>query len=306
VITGSNFRVRDPSWDIPAPSGATVRVTIGGRSAKVSVETATQLRVEIPPYLGSPTEIDESTREFPESDIVISNLDDAGAVIPGESVVVADGFTYVAPALRLPDVNPANSALTKVVIEFLSLLRRSVVPEAWWQVHTDYADDGGTGSKLSEHPAAAVRVRILKDPSYGYFDNSDIEDGQGDGTWDVYPASITCMVVFDVTFSCEHKSEGLMMWEHAMALCRLAPWLIVPADPDFSEATENYYPLELVNYPEQISGPSGANVFAAQASWRVRGIPLVPTVLIGKVYDIDTINLATSDLDSTKKHLISI
>jgi hypothetical protein len=280
--------------------GPTVRVTIAGRACKqIEVESATKLRLLTPQYLGAASGADPDTREFPASDIVISNLDDDGNIIAGETVTAVDGFTYKIPPLVLPDVDPSAGPLVKTAETLISFLRKVITPQVHWQAHTDYAEEGSVEPLESEHPNVSLEISILPDPEYAYFDVETIESDNGDGTWTEYDGSVTCMLQANVRITASHKATALMMCEQFMLMQRRSPWLIVAADPTLADATENAYPLEITQLPQQISKAGRYNVAAFMGGVRVRGIPLVPSKAIGKIYQISSLYLVSGAPDGT-------
>lgn len=160
VITGTNFRLPDP----PAPTGIvpafgpTVRVQFDGEDAEdievfsdteiqcitPAVRTAQQMGVKLPSY--NPEQLVTLT---------ITNLDNAGAAIPTETVALTAAFQY-----RLP--NPAIQSLTaKVMRAFIQDLVRQVHPNVAFTTNTDY--DPATGDLLQLAAFASLPAIVIGD-----------------------------------------------------------------------------------------------------------------------------------------------
>src|SRR3990167_7876709 len=120
TIVGTGFRtwpappalgpVPPPPAFGPAPAtAAPVRVTFDGEAAlSVAVVSSTTLKVVAPPYRGnseaSPTHPSDGSPPLPlpATDVIITNVDDAGVAIPGEMVTAADAYLYARTALLTP------------------------------------------------------------------------------------------------------------------------------------------------------------------------------------------------------------
>jgi hypothetical protein len=125
VVRGTNFRLppTPPASNGPLPDPLpTVRVTVDGVPAtNIGVLSSTMLFCRLPEHEASRT-VDKtgavSVARFP---LVVTNLDDSGVAIPGESVTKASAVVYARPDLSVEDDGG------RVERAFLRLLKRQIV-----------------------------------------------------------------------------------------------------------------------------------------------------------------------------------
>lgn len=131
-VNGTNFRTPpEPVGYDPGDAQQTIKVTFDGvASTEAHSLSATKAIVQVPAWAG------EYNSETPGSvDVVISNLDNNGDVIAGETATLADGYTYERPDI----VSRATSQrITQALVE---LLRRNVITNVTVGMTTAYADD---------------------------------------------------------------------------------------------------------------------------------------------------------------------
>lgn len=298
-IVGTNFRVASAAVVNPPRAFNTVAVTVGGVPAEaVFVPSTTLLRVRIPDFRGDPNPaiVDDAISRvaFPAVDVVITNLDDDGVAIAGETVTAAAAYTYEQPLIRAPQGDPP---LLQVFRELLRLLKRQVISRTAMQTHTDFGE--GTGilfTELSEHPSVGLQMNIQRDPEYSYFDNEKIIIPMGGGVFREYDGTKTYMLVCPVTLSSKNPFEAHHLNAALIDAVAASVWLRVAPDPAFPGGTLNNYPLELVQPPEQIGGSNRVNITAFQAVLRVRGVPVVRgDPLTEQLFQISTISLSTTN-----------
>jgi len=300
-ITGTNFRYQtaDPTLN-PQPVSHTASIVFDGNPAEeVWVMSDTLILARVPEYLGDPTQIprfeDTSTSRlsFPAVDIVIQNLSNDGTIISGETVTGTQVYTYQQPLIRAPEGDPP---LMQVMREFFHLLQRQVVSSVAQQTHTDYAENGETISALSEFPAINLRMNILRDPEYSQYDNEKILVPNGDEFIE-YDAPKTYMLVCPMVISAKNYSVFQHMVSECLDVCMATPWLTVQPDPDWPIQTPNRYPLEMPEFPSQIGSANRTNIYAAAASARIRGIPIVRAdPLTSRILKISTVSLVSTAL----------
>jgi hypothetical protein len=139
-IVGTGFReYTSPSSGFPGGAvPATVKVLFGGEAAAaVYVQSATHLSVEAPPYTG-----DSNLEVFAAVDLIVSNLDDAGVVISGETFTQALAYSYAREPMRQPTVGDITSPFERVSRRILRLLKAQVVRDAGPPAQDDYSQDG--------------------------------------------------------------------------------------------------------------------------------------------------------------------
>jgi hypothetical protein len=156
-IVGTNFR---PASSTPpaAVEGTgvwqqTVSVTFDGLEAdSVMVLDATTIWVTVPEYLGNYENIPDAV------DVVITNLDDTGTAIPGETVTETGGYTY-----KRQDIT-ATGALTHTLAEIVNWFRRNVLEETVMTTDKEYADVPADGTiALAELPAIVLVGPVIAD-----------------------------------------------------------------------------------------------------------------------------------------------
>jgi hypothetical protein len=97
-------------------------------------------------------------------DVVVENVDDDGALVPGETATLAKAFTF-----RRPDLSE-ESELARVVRAMLRMLKRQVLENVQFVTHTDF--DPTTGDQLSlanvqKLPAIVLaNFEMVDDPAY--------------------------------------------------------------------------------------------------------------------------------------------
>jgi hypothetical protein len=136
-IQGMNFSLPVPSPPAgpgPTPIVASVEVTLGGAPAQVSVVSDTRMFVQAPKY--SLIAANGAPIVSQPVDVVITNLDTAGAPIPGETITVADGYTYG----RIDISSENESDLSRLTRTYIRLIKSEVVSHVTHETHTDYED----------------------------------------------------------------------------------------------------------------------------------------------------------------------
>lgn len=307
-IAGTGFRTTPVVFTVRAQESVpSATVTFDGEAAEqVKVVSDTLIRANVPtavfnpnptisPKLKDPT---VSRVEFPPVDIVITNVNIDGVPIAGETVTAAVAYTYEQPLLRHPG---GDSPLLQVFRELLRLFKRTIVMRVAKETHTDFGEEGETITALSEHPSIGLRLAWPRDPEYSHFDNEAIVLAVGGGVFERFDISRTVMLLATLTISARHDNTLFHMITEFIDTLMSTPFLIVPPDPDYPIAIpSNRYPLEHVNWPEQIGAISRTNVHAYSASCRVRGIPILRgDPADNKIRQISNIELVTSDIAGT-------
>jgi len=293
VITGTNFRTRSVTYEVPqAAENATVSVRFGTVEAEAWAESTTHVLALVPQYLGS-----AELEAFVAVGITVENLDDDGNPIAGETVTIAAAFTYKRPDLAPPSPDPP---LLQVLHAFIHIIKTGVCKNVTVQTHPDYADDGASYTVLTQLPVMVFdKIRIPRDKEYNQWDNErQVHNGQ------LWNAPQTHMLVADFILAAEFENVAYRMHDALIELVRTQPYLYVPGDVRWS-TDANEYPLEMSQEPEQISQAGRSGVFSFFGQLQVRGIPLVPTQPIGNVYTIATLVCALSDMTGSSFYIHS-
>lgn len=172
-IIGTDFRLPDPvpaTGPVPPPV-PTVRVSVGGVDAStVLVVSGTRMFAVAPKFsLVAPNGQPLSATVV---DVVVTNLDNSGVPIVGETVTAADAYTY-----GRPDISAENqSDFTRLVRTLLRLLKSEVVQNVTLEIDTDYDEDLNTQRPdHGELPGLSV-IGPDVDTNTFYQDFSDVEE----------------------------------------------------------------------------------------------------------------------------------
>lgn len=140
-IVGTGFRLAGPppaTGPVPARVSP-VRVSFGGvASTRVAVVSDTRLFAVTPrvlmPVVGG------ATQGVFVAPVEITNVDDTGAPIAGETVVVPSSYTYARPDVSTSTESP----LTSLIRALIRRLKSEVLQDVVIAVHTDYDGDPTT------------------------------------------------------------------------------------------------------------------------------------------------------------------
>ena len=281
TITGTNFRTPTLDYTLPPVDLVpTVKVTVNGVDAEtVEVLSDTELWFLAPRYTGSP-----HADQYPTVDVTVTNLDDDGDPIAGETVTEADGYRYYRWVLGAPASDPPMLVIVK---QLLSDLMREVARHTNVQTHVDFGEQcTATEIALAELPSLNISVSMPLDPEYSAGDYGDQEVEKTDGSIDVYWGRRTHMLVCDLVMGGEGQREAYHLVQAVEDFVLTNPRLRVEADQDLYSGEYDYYDLELSMEPRQSASasPSGVVVFNAQI--RVRGIPVLPAQPVENVLTI--------------------
>lgn len=240
-IWGRNFRL-PPDPDPIGPLGSTnsglvvadepvtVSVTFGGVEAeKVEVLSALHLQVVNPitPLEGT------AVGNYGEGavDVVVTNLDDDGDPIVGETVTVTGGFTY--RHVKLDATTPSD--LLRLIVTFITEMKKQVIPEVVYTTDTDY--DSSTGdalniTDLAKVPAIAILGPEL--PENRFFSlNGRPEEADGDDV-EIRRKPRTVDLLFDVVGITSSMKELLNLLAIVNEFMNRNPYLFMLRDPDDS------------------------------------------------------------------------
>ena len=167
-IVGTNFRVA-PSPPPAAHLGTgvwqqTVSVTFNGVAADgVMVCSDTLIYVATPEYFGEPSQVPAAV------DVVVTNLDNDGNPIAGETVTETDGFTYKRQDLT------AEGALKWVATQLVVWFQRHVLENTVRTTDDEYSDDpSDMVVALGALPGIVLSGPMVSDDPYRH-DNQEHE-----------------------------------------------------------------------------------------------------------------------------------
>lgn len=98
-------------------------------------------------------------------DVVVTNIDDSGNPIAGETVTAAAGYAFVRPTLTSDN----ESDLSRCVRAFLGEVKRQITPNVAWPASTDYDDttkDRLSVAKLATLPGIVVTNFAMRENDF--------------------------------------------------------------------------------------------------------------------------------------------
>jgi len=222
-VTGTGFRVSPapPATGVVPPPDPTVAVTFGGRAATaVEVVDATLLSLRSP--IG-----DHGAGSTPlAADVVVTNLDDDGVPIPGETVTRVGGYTYFLPALT------SEADFTRLVRLLILELRRQVCEETVKTVETDWSDDESAVKELTgsaKLPSISlIGPRLFRDGVRWSWDNPITQVGLETLR---HQFAYTVDVEFTLVIATNDDVELLNLMAQTIEFFRRNPWIYMDRDP---------------------------------------------------------------------------
>lgn len=293
-ITGTNFRTRVVPAGPPVSRPSTVRVLINGRAALYAHATlATELTVLVPPTQQDPNAYPET---FPAVDVAVTNMDDSGVAITGETVTAAGALTYERTQIGAPAAVPP---LQQVVRSFLLRLRRNMWKGAVIRTHPDFSDGDLEYTSLATLPMVAVRVEMPRDLAWSQWDNEKVlKDTRALlGYRELYRPPRTYMPTFRLVIADEHQGVAHRMLDSILGDFIDHPQLDVPGDPRWS-TDENGFPADIMEEPKTVAVVGNAGVEAFSLTIQVHGVPLMPNQPDSQIYDIAQVYLAMANTEN--------
>lgn len=172
-IVGTGFRPAPsppPATYTDASAQQTVSITFDGVEADAAlVADATTIWVVTPEYMGSETALPDAV------DVVLTNLDNDGVAIAGETVTEVNGFTYKRQDLT------AEGALTWICDNLIFFLQRHVLQETVLTTDPEYPDNPAAAvTALGQLPAIVLVGPIVRDDPTRHDDNANELDISGE------------------------------------------------------------------------------------------------------------------------------
>lgn len=259
-IVGTNFRIpaAPPATGPVPPYAQTVAVTFGGTAAQaVKVLSATLLTALAPTHAAGVV------------NVVLTNIDDAGVPITGETVTKTGGFTF-----GLPDLT-REPVIQRIFRELLRALKRVVHPNVVPMVHTEFDDvPGGVDvAMLAALPGITIAgPEIVEDREFSTNVPEEVEDG--DATFREMRTSRTFALTFALTGAAEKQTQLLALLDATADFFDRTKWLVLARDPDDSTAGTVSYEMRVPLAPgfRITSAPNEANVRSFTVTAIVRGV----------------------------------
>jgi hypothetical protein len=238
-----------------------VEILVGGREA-------THVRVRASDRLTFVSPIGDAGA----ADIVLRNLDDDGAPVPGEEVTLAGGFTYRMPALA------AESDLARLVRTLLRELKRQVLPNVSLTVQTDF--DAQTGDELHIAELASLPALVLVGPELRedrFYSLNQLPEVAGDpGTVLRRRVPYTVDLAFTIVGASDHTVELLNLMAATELFFHKNKFLEMPRDPANALSGRVRYEMDFASDGDLrvTSQPNESNVRSFSGSFVIRGFDL--------------------------------
>ncbi len=172
-------------------------------------------------------------------DVVITNLDDNGVPIGGESITVEDAYTY-----RRPRLDHANQHdLTRMVRQVIREWKRQVLAEV---VHTDSTDyDSDTVTAAVEIAQLPAIVLLGPDtPENRFYSVNELPDELVNGVVEIRRKPHTVDLLFDVVGLSDSTVQCLNLMASATEFMNRNPYIFLDRDPDDPAAGQVQYEFD--------------------------------------------------------------
>ncbi len=229
-IAGTNFRLPPTppliAGKLPPPI-PTVEVKFGTQeSVRVAVRSATLLEALAP--IADPGAVD----------VTVTNLDDSGVAIPGETATSAGIFTYDRP--RLTDRPDFDRVTRQLVIE----MRRQVIENVSLFSHVDYDDVIGGNldiTHIGKLPAVALAGPDITEDRPFFADNSRREESLDADTFEAHRAPLTVQLEYEVLVLASLTSQLMALQTLVLQFFDRNRFLTLARDPtDLAKGTISF------------------------------------------------------------------
>lgn len=241
-IEGTGFRTPTPQAavrGITPPPPPSVAVTFGGVPALEVRWITGELLYVVTPITPNPG--------AGPVDVVVTNIDDTGAPIAGESVTAFAGFAYLLPVLT----GDNESDLARVIRAFLQELKRQVTPNVAYPANTDYDDAGNaviSVAHLPTMPGLVITDCVLRENAfYSIRGMQEIQSADGESFAELAPPT-TVDIVFTLAVITNSHVELLNLTAAAKRFFKKNPHLALARDP--ADASKGVVQYELQGYQD--------------------------------------------------------
>lgn len=264
-IYGNNFRMPSdlPPGDVTEPSPNSVEVLFDGVAGTVEVISPILLRVYVPVSPISGKQADNFGAGT--VDVEIRNVDDNGVLIAGETLTLADGFTYRQVGLD----SVTSSQLATLVASMILDMRKQVIPEVVLEQSTEYDGDTSDGlniTQIAEVPAIVLNGPALTENRF-YSLNTSRFCEQPDGTFLEMRHPYTVDLTFEVV--------GIANSTHQL-LNMMALFVTYMRRNKFFDFGTNRYEFDFVEggEPEARTNPNNSNLRSFSGTIVLRGFDI--------------------------------
>lgn len=195
IVRGTNFRLPSPpapsNGPLPAPIPTMAVVVDGQPATQVEVLSSSTLSCHLPEH--DPSRADDGTVLM--SSLAVTNLDDAGVPIAGESATSPAAVTYARPDLSVE----ADGG--RVERAFIRLLKRKIVANVVkLVVSPDYGDAPFLVTRFANPPGLAITGPRLREDA-PYFNTRtpiQVPSQLGAGLTDIKAAPLTVSLEYSI------------------------------------------------------------------------------------------------------------
>lgn len=234
VVRGVLFRVQESDPDRQTPL-QTVSVTFDGVEAETVLPFAHyRLDVVTPAYAGAPASLPAAV------DVVVTNLDDNGDPISGETVTKVGAYTYRRPEIvqTESDGTPTSFSTLQAINEtFIQFLQRNITEDVVPASDPDWSDDPSTGlTAVAALPAITLDGPSLEESlTYRTAENVVTNNDPDDGYANVTAAPLCCKLSWAIVVITDRKHDAVHTLNAVIALFRRRPIFNVPVKAGSSE-----------------------------------------------------------------------
>jgi hypothetical protein len=278
-----------------------IRVEFDGvELERVDILSTTQLQVIVPAFTGTG---DAATAEpIGAIDITITNLDDSGDPILGETVTEASAYTYTRTPIRDPDATQANQIYRRVVYEVIRTFQRQLIGgKAGVAIGTDvdYGTFGEVVSLTSTVPSISlVGPRLLEnfETRHMWADFEYTSDAQpADEYWPSYVTNLE----FDYVLASDKRRELLGMVQGLVEVFSRTPYLRIPSVVGDYTSSMHEFPFVLMLAPTVTIPKPNSNLSQAIGMFEVRNVPFRLGERIDAIYEVLEGNLLVNQLGTS-------
>lgn len=288
-LTGTNFRLPPAPPSTGKTSGKvpqTILVTFGGKvGTKFKVYSTTSASCLTPIH-------DAGT-----VDVVLTNLDDNGVPIPGETATLTAAYTFARPDLAV------ESDFLRVSRALIREIKRQVLSNVSFTVHTDYSTTPNP-TRITE--VAALPALVLTGPEVSenrFFSKSYEDVVQNGAVYDIRRIPYTVDLEYNITGLSSLTQQLENLQAVTMQFFHRNKYLIMDRDASDSTKGTVSYELDFLpgTEPKVIVAPNESNLRSFHGRIAIKGIDLEDIVGFGTDMVIDEtkeISTITTDTQS--------
>ena len=280
VINGSNFRIPDSPPATGFVGGAesrTLKVEIDGVEAdRAFAMSVGKIAVLIPDYRGA-----ADIETIPTVDVTITNLDNNGDPIAGETVTAVGAFSFERPQID------GQTDLTRLVREVLRVFKRQILTNVVMTTHTDYDDT--TGDDLNIIALAKLPGIVITGPDlvlntfYREQLGSLVQDGR---EFARKKSSRTVDLVFEFVGAADRTTHLINLMNTVGTFFEKNKFIRFDRDGDDPGVGSVQYEMELTTDPAVQSRANESNVRHFVGAFEIRAFD-IELDTISKTWEVD-------------------